>query len=80
MTASSWPLYRAPFYALAAVVSLACLLWVYQRGREIRRRRRAQRQLQIARDRADRENQAKSRWVATVSHEIRNPVNAIAGN
>ncbi|KAA6094567.1 MULTISPECIES: transporter substrate-binding domain-containing protein [unclassified Pantoea] len=82
VTASSWPLYRTPFYALAgvaAVVSLACLLWVYQRGREIRRRRRAQRQLQIARDRADRENQAKSRWVATVSHEIRNPVNAIIG-
>lgn len=82
VTTSSWPLYRAPFYALAALtalVSLTCLLWVYQRGKEIQRRRRTQQQLQIARDRADRENQAKSSWVATISHEIRNPVNAIIG-
>jgi len=40
---------------------------------------KAQRELESARDRADSANQAKSAFVATVSHELRNPLNAIIG-
>lgn len=39
----------------------------------------AQRELESARDRADAANRAKSAFIATVSHELRNPLNAIIG-
>jgi Signal transduction histidine kinase len=47
--------------------------------REISQIVKARRELEEARARADAANEAKSAFVATVSHELRNPLNAIIG-
>ena len=46
---------------------------------EIRAHQRTDRQLQKARDVAEAANQAKSRYVVGISHELRSPLNAILG-
>ena len=46
---------------------------------EIERHRRTDLALQEAKRRADAANQAKSRYIATISHEMRTPLNAILG-
>lgn len=55
------------------VVDVSALKAAEARELELRRKE------QIARQRVDAENQAKSRFVAVMSHEIRNPLNSIAG-
>ncbi|WP_338670654.1 transporter substrate-binding domain-containing protein [Pantoea dispersa] len=48
-TRTTWQLYRAQFYAislLTALLLIACLAWVYYRGKEVKHRRRAEADLQ----------------------------------
>ncbi len=49
-----------------------CLIWLFYLSRQIKRTR-------LAEKKADAANQAKSHFITTLNHEIRNPLNAIIG-
>ena len=48
-------------------------------SREIARRKRVERELEVARAKADHANQAKSEFLARMSHEIRTPLHGVLG-
>ncbi|OIN53163.1 transporter substrate-binding domain-containing protein [Pseudomonas costantinii] len=70
-TAQHW---LVPFYARDGQIRGVIAGWV-----DIGERFRLVRQLQEAKDEADRANRAKTSFLATMSHEIRTPMNAVIG-
>ncbi|HEJ1605821.1 TPA: transporter substrate-binding domain-containing protein [Pseudomonas aeruginosa] len=57
--------------SFASLTSI-CLIWFFYLSRQIKRTR-------LAEKKADAANQAKSHFITTLNHEIRNPLNAIIG-
>lgn len=63
--------------AAGTVLGIGALIFLLIR--EIRRTREAEEAMRIARDEADRANEAKSRFLALMSHEIRTPMTGVLG-
>lgn len=63
--------------AAGTVLGIGALIFLLIR--EIRRTREAEAAMRIARDEADRANEAKSRFLALMSHEIRTPMTGVLG-
>jgi two-component system sensor histidine kinase EvgS len=68
-----------PLLAVLLGALLVSLLWAIGLRREVMRRRRAEAQLSLARDRAEALAQARQAFLTEASHEIRTPVNAVVG-
>ncbi|WP_333892815.1 ATP-binding protein, partial [Atlantibacter subterraneus] len=82
VTIDTWELYNRPFYLvalLAGLLVLSSLIWGLYLLSEIRKRKRAQYQLEQEKDNALRANKEKRVFLARMSHEIRTPVSAIMG-
>lgn len=63
--------------AAGTVLGIGALIFLLIR--EIRRTREAEEAMRLARDEADRANEAKSRFLALMSHEIRTPMTGVLG-
>ncbi|WP_312983513.1 response regulator [Atlantibacter sp.] len=82
VTIDTWELYNKPFYlvaVLAGLLVLSSLIWGLYLLSEIRKRKRAQYQMEQEKDNALRANKEKRVFLARMSHEIRTPVSAIMG-
>lgn len=64
---------------IALLVIISIMVWSYLLKKEINQRKSLQRDLNSAKNEAEKANQAKSVFLAHMSHEIRTPLNAISG-
>jgi signal transduction histidine kinase/DNA-binding NarL/FixJ family response regulator len=76
-----WTLGGIDYLITCYVVKKSSALWQGRLFlfRDVSALMKAQREAEEARARADAANEAKSAWIAVVSHELRNPLNAIIG-
>jgi signal transduction histidine kinase/ActR/RegA family two-component response regulator len=72
--ATTWP-----YLSFLAGIVIVVLAWNQTLRTQIRYRRIAEQHARAAQERAEMANRTKSEFVARVSHEIRNPMNAILG-
>jgi signal transduction histidine kinase len=68
-----------PYLAALAGVLAVVLAWNQSLRVQVRHRRAAERHARVAQERAEAADRAKSAFVASVSHEIRNPLHAVLG-
>jgi signal transduction histidine kinase len=75
-----WSLAILGFIAIGATGWAFPLIWLNRRlVHEVTERRRAEGELRRARDEAEASNQAKGRYMAVMTHEVRTPLNGIIG-
>ena len=65
--------------AIAGIVFLIITYWNYKLKCEVKRRKQAEIELSLAKEKAEKANKAKSTFLASMAHELRTPLNAILG-
>ncbi len=64
---------------VSALIILIILYWMHRLQAEIIRRKKIEKELKRAKQRAEEANRAKSIFLSNMSHEIRTPMNAVIG-
>jgi signal transduction histidine kinase len=72
-------LYVGAVVGAAMLVLLVITVWNYRLKKEITRREQVELELMAAKESAETANQAKSRFLANMGHELKTPMNAIIG-